>query len=100
MNTSQTTADAREFMDLLIEKLPPVVARKDVERALGGVVAHQTLANADKAGTGPAVAYRVGRSVVYRSDSLVSWIVEHFGVKRIANIKTLKGEGAADALPS
>lgn len=89
MKTSQPTADAREFMEFMVEKLPPVVARKDVERALGGVVAHQTLANADKAGTGPAVAYRVGRSVVYRSDSLVAWIVERFGVTRIANINSL-----------
>ena len=49
----------------------------------------QTLNNADSAGVGPEVAYRVGRKVVYKTDSLLSWIVDRYGVKRIANLKTL-----------
>jgi len=86
MNAAQ---DAQEFVNLLAEKLPPVLARKHVERALGGIVAVQTLTNADNQGTGPEVAYRLGRSVVYRTDSLLGWLVERFGVRRIANLKTL-----------
>lgn len=83
-------ADARkEFLELLAERLPPVVARKDVERVLGGVVAMQTLTNADSEGNGPEVAYRVGRSVVYRTDSLLDWIADRFEIRRIINLKAL-----------
>lgn len=82
-------ADAAEFVALLSERLPPVIARDEVERALGGIVAMQTLTNADSQGKGPEVAYRIGRRVAYRTDSLVRWIVERFGVSRIANLKTL-----------
>lgn len=81
--------DSRELLELLAERLPPVVARKDVERVLGGVIAAQTLNNADAKGEGPEVAYRVGRSVVYRTDSLLAWIASKFEIRRIANIKTL-----------
>lgn len=79
-----------EFRQLLLNKLPPVVARKDVERQLGGLVTMKTLANADSSGKGPLGAYVVGRSVVYPAESLVRWIIESFGVARLrANIKEL-----------
>ena len=79
-----------EFRQLLLNKLPPVVARKDVERQLGGVVTMKTLANADSSGKGPLGAYLVGRSVVYPSEALVRWIIEYMGVDRLrANIKEL-----------
>lgn len=83
------TDDEKEFIDYLLPKLPPVVARKEVGRVLGGIVAHQTLNMADCAGSGPTIAYRVGRSVVYRTESLLGWLVLRFGVSRIANLKTL-----------
>lgn len=83
------TPDASEFVTLLVDKLPPVIARMDVERQLGGLITRQTLANADAVGKGPEVAYRVGKKVVYRTDSLVAWIVSSLGVSRIANLKTL-----------
>ncbi len=79
-----------EFRQLLLNKLPPVVARKDVARQLGGVVSMKTLANADSLGKGPLGAYLVGRSVVYPSDSLVRWIIDTLGVDRLnANITEL-----------
>lgn len=79
-----------EFRQLLLNKLPPVIARKDVERQTGGVVTMKTLANADSSGKGPLGAYVVGRSVVYPTEALVRWIIEHFGVDRLrANIKEL-----------
>jgi hypothetical protein len=85
----KTTVDASDFVTLLTEKLPPVIARHDVERQLGGLITRQTLANADALGKGPEVAYRVGRKVVYRTDSLLEWVVNSLGVSRIANLKTL-----------
>ncbi len=86
---AQNTPDAQEFATLLLAQLPPVIAREEVPRQLGGVIKMKTLANADSEGEGPAVAYRVGRKVVYRTDSLVSWLIGKFGVRRIANLKTL-----------
>ena len=79
--------DEQEFVTMLINALPPVIARKDVIRFLGGVVAPKTLANADDSGDGPEIAYKVGRSVAYRTDSLVAWVVIKFGVARIPNVK-------------
>lgn len=72
----------KKFVQTLLANLPPVIARKEVTRFLGGIVAPQTLANADASGEGPEDAFRVGNSVVYRAESLVRWIVDHFGVCR------------------
>ena len=85
----QLNDDEREFIDALLPKLPPVVIRKAVPEILGQVVAIQTLSNADSAGQGPEVAWRVGRHVVYRTDSLLCWIVRRFGVSRIVNLNNL-----------
>ena len=50
----------------------------------------KTLANADSSGTGPLGAYLVGRSVVYPTEALVRWIIDHMGVDRLkANFKEL-----------
>ena len=78
----ELTADEQEFVATLAGALPPVIARKDVPRFLGGMVASKTLANADESGGGPTVAYKVGRSIVYRTDSLLEWIVLRLGVRR------------------
>ena len=81
------TPDEQEFVTTLTSVLPPVIARKEVIRFLGGLVAPKTLANADDSGDGPEVAYKVGRSVAYRTDSLVVWVVFKFGVARIPHVK-------------
>lgn len=79
-----------EFCQLLLVKLPPIIARKDVERHLGGVVSMKTLANADSSGKGPTGAYQVGRSVVYPTEALVRWIIATMGVERFkSNISEL-----------
>ena len=73
----------KKFVHTLLSNLPPVIARKEVTRFLGGIVAPQTLSNADASGEGPEDAFRVGNSVVYRTESLVRWIVDHFGVEQL-----------------
>ncbi|GAB7080912.1 hypothetical protein JCM14635_25850 [Megalodesulfovibrio paquesii] len=79
----ELTAEEREFVDTLTAKLPPVISRHEAPKFLGGLVAAKTLANADAAGNGPAVAYRVGRAVAYRTDALAMWLVVRLGVQRI-----------------
>lgn len=79
-----------EFRQLLLNRLPPIVARKDVGKQLGGVITMKTLANADASGRGPLGTYVVGRSIVYRSEALVDWIIAHMGVDRLkGNLKEL-----------
>ncbi len=81
------TEEELEFIESLLTDLPPVIARKQIDKFLGGVVAAQTLANADGQGEGPEVAYKVGRSIVYKTESLLRWIVLHLGVAKIKNIR-------------
>ena len=84
------TNDEREFVQTLAEHLPPVIARKKVGRFLGGVVAPQTLCNADHKGQGPAVAYMVGRSVAYSTIALLEWIVRNLGVTKLERLNRAK----------
>lgn len=88
-NVRILTEAEKEFVQSLVSSLPPVIARKEVKTYLGGIVAPQTLSNADASGEGPEVAYRIGRTVAYSTEQLVLWIVERFGVSRIRNIKSL-----------
>lgn len=74
-----------EFRQLLLSKLPPTIARKDVERQLGGIITPKTLANADSLGDGPMGAFQVGRNVVYPTESLVNWLIGTMGVSRLKN---------------
>ena len=80
----------QDFIKELLPKLPPVIARKEVPRFLGGVVSSQTLSNADASGEGPEKAFRLGgKFVIYRTEALVHWLVSHYGITNIANPKTL-----------
>lgn len=83
------TETEQEFVQTLVSQLPPIIARKEVKTYLGGIIAPQTLSNADSSGEGPPVAYKIGRSVVYNTEQLVLWIVERFGVSRIKKVKGL-----------
>ena len=83
------TAEEKEFVDAMLDKLPPVIARHQVDRFLGGLVSPFTVKNADLAGTGPEAAWRVGNKVAYKTDSLVGWLVQTMGVKRIQNLNSL-----------
>lgn len=86
----QLTSDEQEFIQTLTTALPPVIARKEVSHFLGGIVSPHTVKNADIAGTGPEVAWRVGRKVAYKTESLLLWIVGlPGGISRLQNLKTL-----------
>lgn len=83
----ELTEEQREFIESLLDELPPVIARKQIDKFLGGVVAAQTLANADGQGEGPEISYKVGRSIVYKTESLLRWIVQNLGVAKMKNIR-------------
>ena len=82
--------DAMEFIETCQKTLPPVLAREEVHKRLGGVVSSKTLANYDRLGKGPEVAFTVGRKVVYKTDSLLTWVATTLGISRhVSNIKNL-----------
>ena len=90
MNNGRIFTEAEEeFVQSLVASLPPVIARKEVKTYLGGIIAPQTLSNADASGEGPQVAYKIGRNVVYKTEELIIWIVERFGVSRLKKVKGL-----------
>ena len=89
MSKRTLTNEEKEFIALLKPGLPPIIARREVERFLGGVVTGKTLKNADSAGDGPVAAYRIGRGVAYETNSLLEWVVLRLGVVRLAHIKNL-----------
>lgn len=74
-----------KFRQLLLSTLPPIIARKDVERQLGGIIKPKTLANADASGEGPLGAFQVGRSVVYPTESLINWLINTMGISKLKN---------------
>ena len=41
------TPEEKEFVDAMLDKLPPVIARHQVDRFLGGLVSPFTVKNAD-----------------------------------------------------
>ena len=60
----------------LREAFPPVFARHKVGELSGGLVSSGTCANADSAGTGPAIRLRIGRHTAYERESFISWLLE------------------------
>ena len=88
-SASGMTPDEKEFTDAMLDKLPPVIARRQIDKFLGGLISPYTIKNADLAGTGPEVAWRVGNKVAYKTDSLVTWLVRTMGVKRMQNLSSL-----------
>ena len=62
-----------DFTDLA-EKLPPIIARSEVEKLLGGVISAKRLANLDSLGEGPKQRMRIGRKIAYRTEDLLEWL--------------------------
>jgi hypothetical protein len=81
------TEEENEFVQAWASTLPHVIARKHIDKFLGGVVAPQTLCNADHHGEGPEVAYMIGRSVAYMTIPLLEWVVRHLGLTKLERIK-------------
>ena len=79
--------EEKNFIQYLSAALPPIIGRAEVDRFLPGLVKPQTLAHADSAGLGPEVAWKIGRKVAYRTDSLLLWLVGRFGgVSRLVEV--------------
>lgn len=83
------TEEEREFVNTVIQGLPPVIARHEVGNCLGGLVSPNSMRNADLAGDGPEVAWRVGKKIAYKTESLLMWLVRSKGVERVQNLRSI-----------
>lgn len=60
-------------LSLLENNLPPVIARKDITKYLGGLISRGYLANLDSQGRGPR-SIKTGRRVAYLREDLIAWL--------------------------
>ncbi len=62
-----------ETLNALEKILPPIIARKDIERYLGGLISRTYLANLDSKGKGPK-SIKTDRRVAYLREDLLAWL--------------------------
>ncbi len=62
-----------ETLNALEKILPPIVARKDIEYYLGGLISRSYLACLDSKGKGPK-SIKMQRRVAYLREDLLSWL--------------------------
>jgi hypothetical protein len=60
-------------LDVLLESLPALIARTQIEELLGGTISRTYLQNLDSEGRGPD-KIRIGRKIAYTRESLVAWL--------------------------
>lgn len=80
-----------EFIASLEEKLPAVIARKQVGSLTGGILHPKTMANLDSLGQGPDKRWRLGRTVFYERDSFIKWLRSR--IKEPQSRRTLPNPG-------
>jgi hypothetical protein len=85
----QLTDEERDFVTTALQGLPPIIARHAVEHFFGGLVSANSMRNADLAGDGPEVAWRVGKKIAYKTESMLEWLVKTKGVTRVQNARSL-----------
>ena len=64
-----------DAMQNLLNNLPPIIARHDIEKYLGGLISKGYLQNLDCEGKGPE-RIKVGRKVGYTREALVTWLIQ------------------------
>ncbi len=62
-----------ETLNALQRILPPIIARKDIDRYLGGLISRSYLANLDSKGKGPK-SIKTNRRVAYLREDLIAWL--------------------------
>lgn len=65
------------IVDLLSERLPPIIARKEVAKLTFGLVSAKTMANRDSLGTGPKNRFKMGKEIWYHKKEFIDFVMEH-----------------------
>lgn len=68
----------QQYRKELLEKLPPVVTRKQALDAVGNIYSPRTLSNMESRNEGPKAKLRIGRQVAYNRDDFVDFIMSKF----------------------
>ncbi|WP_457756064.1 hypothetical protein [Thermodesulfatator indicus] len=64
----------------LLRELPPLFARKEVEKLLPGVISRRTLENLDSMGRGPK-GIGNGKKILYVREEFVAWLINYLREK-------------------
>lgn len=94
-DTSPVQNDEISHYDELLNILPPVIPRKDIERLLGGIISRGHLANLDCAGFGPP-RIEVGKHVGYLRGPFVEWLKQRHTKRHTPKRKRGSGKNALD----
>lgn len=73
MEISMQSTSTKPDLSILHRTLPPVIARKDIQLHLGGLISSGYLANLDSKGLGPR-ALKSQRRVAYLREDLIEWL--------------------------
>ncbi|SDK96491.1 hypothetical protein SAMN05660337_3497 [Maridesulfovibrio ferrireducens] len=73
MPTKKSNDSSGADLKILHQTLPPIIARKDVQLYLGGLISSGYLANLDSQGRGPK-SIKSGRRVAYLRGDLITWL--------------------------
>ncbi len=82
--TNMRKVDLQELLEKLREnllrELPPIFARKDIEKLLPGVISPRTLENLDSLGKGPKGIIN-GKKILYTREEFVDWLINYLREK-------------------
>ena len=71
-----------KVLGCFLDKLPPMIARKEVKYYTGGAISPKSVSNDDYLGNGPRVRMKMGDAVVYPTPFFLAYLEEK-GVKII-----------------
>lgn len=69
----------RKYKRELLDKLPPIVTRKQALEATGNLYSPRTLSNMESRNEGPRTKIRIGRQVAYAREDFVDFIMSKLG---------------------
>ena len=79
----------QELFDVWQKELPPIIARERIGDLLGGIVKPSSMNVFACSGTGPEEAYRIGRKIAYRRESLLLWLLKTYKIQKLMTVKDL-----------
>lgn len=94
-NTNDTLPHNREdaFWASLEEALPPVFARHDLPKFIGGLLTPAGLANLDSKGLGPSVRVQFGKYIGYEKINFIEWLNSRCGTACAPVKRAIKTKG-------
>lgn len=73
-----------EYRQQLLDKLPPIVTRKQALAATGNLFSPRTLTNMECRKEGPRNKIKIGRQVAYAREDFVDFIMGKLGMEKVS----------------